>query len=398
MNNETLKEMTRQIMPWLIEIRRDFHMHPELGRREFRTQEKIMQYLNEMGIEHYKIAGTGLVGMIEGKEGGNVVALRADIDALPMQEKNEVSYKSQNDGVMHACGHDAHTTILLGAAKILNGMRKQFCGKVKLFFQPDEEGSGGAEVMVKEGCMDNPTVDYVLGLHVMGYLQTGQIEIRYGKLNASADSVQIIVRGKSAHGAYPEKGADAIVAAAHIITALQTLVSRNISPLNPVALSFGKISGGTAGNALAEEVAIGGTLRTLDPETRLYCKNRLEEIAEKTAAALGACVDVRVYFGYKALINNDEIVRVIEQTGAEMLGKENVVYKEFPSLGAEDFSYFLDKAKGAFYHLGCGNKSKNITAMIHNSSFDIDEDCLGVGVQMQAANALKLLSRKKNQE
>ncbi|HRS00539.1 MAG TPA: amidohydrolase, partial [Candidatus Sumerlaeia bacterium] len=142
----------------------------------------------------------------------------------------------------------------------------------------------------------------------------------------------------------------------------------------------------------------GGTLRTLDPETRLYCKNRLEEIAEKTAAALGACVDVRVYFGYKALINNDEIVRVIEQTGAEMLGKENVVYKEFPSLGAEDFSYFLDKAKGAFYHLGCGNKSKNITAMIHNSSFDIDEDCLGVGVQMQAANALKLLSRKKNQE
>jgi len=398
MNNETLKEMTRQIMPWLIEIRRDFHMHPELGRNEFRTQEKIMQYLNEMGIEHYKIAGTGLVGMIEGKEGGNVVALRADIDALPMQEKNEVSYKSQNDGVMHACGHDAHTTILLGAAKILNGMRKQFCGKVKLFFQPDEEGSGGAEVMVKEGCMDNPTVDYVLGLHVMGYLQTGQIEIRYGKLNASADSVKIIVRGKSAHGAYPEKGVDAIVAAAHIITALQTLVSRNISPLNPVALSFGKISGGTAGNALAEEVAIGGTLRTLDPETRLYCKNRLEEIAEKTAAALGACVDVRVYFGYKALINNDEIVKVIEQTGAEILGKENVVYKEFPSLGAEDFSYFLDKAKGAFYHLGCGNKSKNITAMIHNSSFDIDEDCLGVGVQMQAANALKLLSRKKNQE
>ena len=398
MNNETLKEMTRQIMPWLIEIRRDFHMHPELGRNEFRTQEKIMQYLNEMGIEHYKIAGTGLVGMIEGKEGGNVVALRADIDALPMQEKNEVSYKSQNDGVMHACGHDAHTTILLGAAKILNGMRKQFCGKVKLFFQPDEEGSGGAEVMVKEGCMDNPTVDYVLGLHVMGYLQTGQIEIRYGKLNASADSVKIIVRGKSAHGAYPEKGVDAIVAAAHIITALQTLVSRNISPLNPVALSFGKISGGTAGNALAEEVAIGGTLRTLDPETRLYCKNRLEEIAEKTAAALGACVDVRVYFGYKALINNDEIVKVIEQTGAEILGKENVVYKEFPSLGAEDFSYFLDKAKGAFYHLGCGNKSKNITAMIHNSSFDIDEDCLGVGVQIQAANALKLLSRKKNQE
>lgn len=398
MNNEAIKEMTQLLMPWLVEVRRDFHAHPELGRREFRTQEKIMQYLSEMGIEHRKIAGTGLVGIIEGGAGGNVVALRADIDALPMQEKNDVPYKSQNEGVMHACGHDAHTTILLGAAKILSGMRDEFCGKVKLFFQPDEEGSGGAEVMVNEGCMENPTVDYVLGLHVMAYLQTGQIEIRYGKLNASADSVKIIVHGKSAHGAYPEKGVDTIVAAAHIITALQTLVSRNTSPLNPVVLSLGKISGGTAGNVLAEEVTIGGTLRTLDQETRLYCKSRIEEIAENTAAAFGARAEVRVHFGYQALINNDEIVKIVEETGGELLGENNVLHKEFPSLGAEDFSYFLDKAKGAFYHLGCGNKSKNITAMIHNSSFDIDEDCLVVGVQMQAANALKLLSRKKNQE
>ncbi len=394
MNIEAIRNKIREIQPWLVEVRRDFHAHPELGRKEFRTQQKIEEYLAQSDIAHRKIAETGLVGLIEGKSAGKIVALRADIDALPTVEKSAAPYRSQNEGVMHACGHDAHTTILLGAARILAGMKDEFAGGVKLLFQPDEEGDGGAERMVQEGCMENPVVDYVLGLHVMTYLETGTMEIRYGKLNASSDSVTVVVRGKSAHGAYPEKGVDAIVASAHVIAALQTLASRSISPLNSAVLSFGKIAGGHVENALAEEVRLSGTLRTLDKETRALCKARIEEIATHTAQALGATAEVRISPGYQPLINNDEVVRVIEETGAELLGRENVFHKEFPSLGVEDFSYFLDRAKGAFFHIGCGNKARGITAPNHNSSFDIDEDCLAVGVLLQVANTLKLLGAR----
>ena len=391
MDIDTIRKITQRIHPWMKEIRRDFHTYPELGKKEFRTQEKICQYLEEMRIPWEKKAGTGIVGFIQGKSSGKLVGLRADIDALPMQEKNDVSYRSKNDGVMHACGHDAHAAILLGAARVLNELKAAFSGGVKLFFQPDEEGEGGAEIMVKEGCMENPKVDYVLGLHVMAYLETGVVEIRYGKFNAASDSLVIKVFGKSAHAAYPEKGVDAIVASAYMIAALQTLVSRNISPVNSVVLSFGKISGGEVENSLASEVTLTGTLRTLDRETRQFCKTRIEEIAVKTAQAFGANAEINISPGYEPLINNDEVVKVIIETGAELLGKQNIVFKEFPSLGVEDFSYFLDKAKGAFYHIGCGNKTQNITAPNHNSSFDIDEDCLQIGVQLQVINTLKLL-------
>jgi amidohydrolase len=391
MNTEAIRQAAARIQPWLVEVRRDFHMHPELGKNEFRTRDKILGYLKEMGIPCQEIAGTGVIGLIEGKSPGKVVALRADIDALPMQEKNDVPYKSQNAGVMHSCGHDAHAAIQLGAARVLSDLRSEFSGAVKLFFQPDEEGSGGAQPMVQEGCMENPTVDHVLGLHVMSYLETGVMEIRYGKLNAASDRVQITIHGKSAHGAYPEKGIDAITAAAHVVTALQTLVSRNISPLNSAVLSFGKIAGGEVGNALAEEVMLTGTLRTLDTDTRKFCKSRIEEIASKTAEALGARAEVRITSGYAALINHDEVVKVVEETGIELLGRDNVVHKEFPSLGVEDFSYFLEKARGAFFHLGCGNKAKGLTAPNHNNAFDIDEDCLRIGVELQVVTTLRLL-------
>ena len=391
MNVEAIREAAARIQPWLVEVRRDFHMHPELGRKETGTQEKIRAHLQDMEIAHRPIAGTGVLGIIEGKPGGKVVALRADIDALPIREKNDVVYKSRNDDVMHACGHDAHAAILLGAARVLNDMKPQLPGSVKLFFQPDEEGNGGAEPMIREGCMENPDVDYVLGLHVMSYLETGSMEIRYGKLNAASDSVAVTICGKSAHGAYPDKGIDAITAAAHVVTALQTLVSRNVSPLNSVVLSFGRIVGGEAGNALAEEVTLTGTLRTLDADTRQFCWNRIEEIAGKTAEAFGARAEVRIRSGYAALINHDDVVRIVEETGRELLGSGNVVHKEFPSLGAEDFSYFLEKAPGAFFHLGCGNKARGLVAPLHSSSFDLDENCLQLGVELQVVNALKLL-------
>lgn len=379
----------------LVEIRRDFHKNPELSENEFRTQAKIREYLDSWGIENYECAQTGVVGIIRGKEPGNTVGLRADIDALPITEKNNTIYCSVNTGVMHACGHDAHTTILLGVGKIIKEMEASLKGNVKLFFQPAEETIGGAMRMVKEGCMKNPTVDFILGLHVMPYVEVGKVELKYGKLNASTDNVKIIIKGKTAHGAYPEKGIDSIVIAGHIITALQSIVSRNISPLNSLVLSLGRINGGIKDNVIANEVIISGTLRTLDEESRTFAKNRINDIVTKTAAAFGGEGIPLFYEGYKALINNNDVVDIIKENSEKLLGSENVVYKEFPSLGAEDFSYFSDVAKGAFFHLGCGNIEKGITAPIHTENFDIDEKCLKIGVELQVLNVLSLLNKER---
>lgn len=387
-----IKNKVNEIFEEVINIRRDFHMNPELSQQEIRTQQKIMSYLKSWGIEYTSCAETGVVGLIKGSY-GKTIALRADIDALPIKEKCDVSYASKNPKVMHACGHDAHTSILLGVAKILKQMESELQGNIKLFFQPAEETIGGADRMVKEGCMKNPDVDYVLGLHVMPYIETGMVELKYGKLNASTDEVKITVNGKSAHGAYPDNGIDAIMIAGHVITAVQSLVSRNISPLNSVVLTLGKINGGVKDNVIADEVVMTGTLRTLDSETRNYAKQKINEIVSNIAAAFGGTAKAEFHEGYRALINHDEVVDVIKENAEKILGKENIVFKEFPSLGAEDFSYFLDECKGAFFHLGCGNKKKGITAAIHTENFDIDEECLKIGIQLQVENVLSLLNK-----
>jgi len=391
-----IKNRINEIFEELVEMRRDFHKNPELSQHEFRTQKKIQDYLNNLEIENYICAETGVVGVIRGKHKGKTVGLRGDIDALPINEKNNQPYCSVNHGVMHACGHDAHTTILLGVGKLMKELadsEESFSGNVKLFFQPAEETIGGGERMVKESCMLNPTVDYVLGLHVMPYIDAGKVELKYGKLNASTDSIKIVLKGKSAHGAYPDKGIDAIVIAGNVITSLQTIVSRNISPLNSVVISLGKISGGVKDNVIADEVTITGTLRALDDETREYAKKRIYDVVGNTAVAYGGEGTVEFYDGYQSLINNDEIVDVIKENAEKILGKENVVYKEFPSLGAEDFSYFSDAAKGGFFHLGCGNSIKGITSPIHTEHFDIDEECLKVGVLLQVKNILSLFNK-----
>lgn len=385
-----------EIFDELVQIRRDFHMNPELSQQEFRTQKKIQDYLNEWGIENYVCAETGVVGLIKGKNPGKTIGIRADIDALPINEKSNHSYCSLNEGVMHACGHDAHTTVLLGVAKVMKEMadsEESINGNVKLLFQPAEETIGGAQRMVQEGCMLNPTVDFVLGLHVMAYIEAGMVELKYGKLNASTDSIKISLKGTSAHGAYPDKGIDAIAMAGSVITSLQTIVSRNISPLNSVVISLGRISGGVKDNVIADEVNITGTLRALDDDTRNYTKQRIRDIVTNTANAYGGQGTVNFHDGYQALINNDEVVDVVKENAERLLGKENVVFKEFPSLGAEDFSYFSDVAKGAFFHLGCGNKERGITSLIHTDTFDIDEECLKTGVLLQVENVLSLLKK-----
>lgn len=390
-----LQENIQAITQEMIDIRRTLHRCPELGTQEHETHKMICSLLDQWGIPHQDIADTGILGIIQGGKPGNVVGIRADIDALPLQEDRDRPYCSRNDGVMHACGHDVHTTILLGVAKLCKELGNDLPGTVKLFFQPAEETIGGGERMVQQGCCKNPDVDYTIGLHVQPYMDVGTVEMRYGQLNASCDTVHITVQGKAGHGAYPERGVDAIVAAAGVISGLQTFVSRNISPLNNAVLTIGTIQGGAKSNIVADEVKMTGTLRTLDPETRLFAKDRITAIAQGIAAGYGCTAQVEVEWGYAALINTDAVVDVMKAKAEELLGREHVLMKQFPSLGGEDFSYFIDGSKkgGAFYHLGCGNSAKGVTAALHNQQFDVDEACIPLGIRLQMEFLLELLEK-----
>lgn len=381
-----------EIFPELIEIRRDLHMYPEISENEYRTCNKICEYLEKWNIEHVKgVAETGVVAIIRGKKEGKTIGARADIDALPIEESNDLPFKSVNEGVMHACGHDIHTAIHLGVAKIFKEMEEELEGNIKIFFQPAEETVGGANRMIQEGYLKDPDVDYILALHVTPHLDVGEIELKYGKTNAATNEFYIKIDGKSGHAAYPESTVDSIVVAGYIITALQSLVSRNISPLESVVLTLGRINGGTKNNIITGEVIISGTLRTLTPETRIYTKNRIKEIVESTAKAHGARGTVDFEEGYPSLINDDGVVKLLKEIGEDTLGKDNVKIKELPSMGADDFAFFLEKLKGAYYYLGSGNREKGWTASIHNEDFMVDEECIKVGVLMQMKTMMRLL-------
>lgn len=376
----------------LVEIRRDFHMHPELSEKEFRTSDKICEYLDRWGIEYKRgFAGTGVVAIVRGRTPGKTVAARADIDALPIKEETNLSFKSINEGVMHACGHDIHTTIHLGVAKLFKEIEEKLKGNLVIFFQPAEETIGGAKIMIEDGSLDILRPDYILALHVMPYLDAGNIELKHGSMNAASNEFSIKVKGRSSHAAYPEKSVDAIVTAGYIITSLQTLVSRNTSPLNPIVLTLGQIKGGNKNNIIAEELVMSGTLRTLNTETRDFAKKRIKEIAESTAKAHGATVEIRFGEGYPALINDDEVVNVLHETAVKVLGEHKVKFKELPSMGSDDFSYFLEETKGAYYNLGCGNQANGWTAPIHSGNFIVDEECIKTGVLLQTEFLLELL-------
>lgn len=270
-------------------------------------------------------------------------------------------------------------------------MEDELEGNIKIFFQPAEETIGGAKRMIEEGCLENPSVDYVTSLHLMPYMDVGNIELKYGKLNAATNEFTIRIIGKSGHAAYPDKSVDAIVIAGYMITVLQTIVSRNTSPLNQVVVTLGQINGGTKNNVIAGEVIMSGTLRTLDQDTRIYAKNRIREIAEDTAKIYGGSASVEFEEGYPALINNDEVVDILRETAGSILGDDKVQIKEFPSMGADDFSFFCEETKGAYYNLGCGNKAKGWIAPIHTGDFMVDEECIKIGVILQTKVLIKLL-------
>lgn len=396
MDQKMLFERVEALYPWLKEVRRDFHQNPELGMEEYRTRDKIAAYLKEMGIEvQTGIANTAVVGLIRGGNPGKTIALRADMDALPMQDEKDVPYKSAIDGKMHACGHDAHMTILLGAAKLLSEMKDQLDGNVKLLFQPAEETVGGAKPMIEQGVLENPKVDGVLGLHMSTEEYTGQIGIRYGQMNASSDSIKIILHGESTHGAYPHSGVDTIVMAGQVITALQSIVSRNVDPRDSAVVTIGTIQGGTKQNIIANRVEMTGTVRTLDPKTRRKVIDRIEKVVTQVAAAMGGKGEVLREEGYTALMNDDCMVNLVRNTGRALLGERNVIEVKHASLGVEDFAYFAAAVPGAFFKLGCRNEEKQIVYDGHTTLFDIDEEALKIGVAMQVGNVLRFLEKNR---
>lgn len=387
MNMTDIAALAHQQESWVIGMRRRLHRIPEDGFREFKTQQVIMDALDEIGIP-YTTERTWVVGLIEGAYPGETVAIRADMDALPIEEPEGCPFRSEHPGMMHACGHDAHTAIALGAGRLLYGLRDRLHGRVKLLFQPAEETVGGAEPMVAAGVMENPHVDRVYGLHVMPYLPVGQVETRSGTLNASTDTVRLTIRGRSGHGAYPEQGTDAIVCAAQVITALQSIVARNVSPLQSAVLTIGMIEGGTAQNIICDAVHMRGTLRTANAALRTAMKQRIADIAGGVASAMGCTAETEIIPGYAALVNDSAEAARVRRVARALLGAENVLDKEAPSMGGEDFSFFGDCAPGAFYHIGCSRADELPAPPLHSRDFHLDEGCLAIGVMMHAALVL----------
>jgi amidohydrolase len=377
----------------VVSFRTHLHAHPELSYQEYNTAKFIAKQLLSFGIQvHEGIAGTGVVAIIEGKNPTKkIIALRADIDALPIQEINSKEYKSTNKGVMHACGHDVHTASLLGTAKILNQIKSQFEGSVKLIFQPGEEKNpGGASIMIKEGVLENPAPSAILGQHVFPLLPVGKIGFREGKYMASSDEIYLRVVGKGGHGATPELTIDPVVIASHIIIALQQIISRNASPKHPTVLTFGKITADGATNIIPDEVNIAGTFRALDERWREEGLRKIKKMAESIAEGMGGECEVDIHHGYPCLENDPMLTRSIKQAAEEYVGEENVVDIDL-TLGSEDFAYYSQVIPASFYRLGTRNESKGITSYVHTPTFDIDEDALTLAPGLMAWMAIAQL-------
>lgn len=391
MTKEKVTQLADNIYPEVVRLRRTIHANPELAFEEHETSKLVAETLEKLGAEvRSGVAKTGVVATIKGKKGsGKVIGLRADMDALPIAEATGLEFASKNPGKMHACGHDAHTAIGLGAAMILSELRDEFAGEVRILFQPSEERNpGGAPFMIADGALDG--VDEIYGLHVIAQHDAGTVGFCEGEMMASADELYITIKGKSAHGARPQFGVDPIVTAAQVITALQTLVSRNLDPFSQGVITIGSIHGGFAPNIIPEEVKLVGTLRAMTSEWREFAHKRVLEIVEGVCTAMGATCEVVIDKGYPMLKNDPSKTHFAEDAARELFGNDRV-FKAERLMGAEDFAYYLEKVPGTFYRLGIRNTVKGITADIHNDHFTIDESALKTGVAMQAYLALKSL-------
>lgn len=375
-------------------MRRDFHMHPELGFQEVRTAGIVAKELQSLGLEVSTGVGkTGVVAVIEGRKPGPVLLLRADMDALPIVEDTGAEYASQNHGVMHACGHDGHTAILLTVAKMLNKVRDELPGSIKLVFQPAEEGMGGAEGMIKDGVMDGPKVDYALGLHLWNEKPVGWLGIAAGPYMAGADEFKILLTGKGGHGAQPHTTADPIVAGAHIISALQTIVSRNVAPIDTAVVSVTTFHGGHAFNVIPQTAEMTGTIRTFKPEVRERTLRRFEEIVSGVAQSLGCTADVQLFHTAPAVINDASITAIVQQAAGSILPAHHIDANNMATMGSEDFAAFLNHAPGAFFFVGSANPQRGLNYSHHHPKFDVDEAALPQAAALMAQAAVAVLSQ-----
>ncbi len=383
---DKIKQLASEYFAEIQEIRRHLHQHPELSMQEEQTAKFIMNKLDSFGISYQSgIAKNGIVALIHGKMGGDkVVALRADMDALPIEESNDLFYKSINPGVMHACGHDAHMASLLGTAKILQNTREHWGGTVKLIFQPSEESyPGGASLMIGEGVLQNPAPQSIFGQHVAPQIEAGKVGIRTGKYMASTDEVYLTVKGKGGHAATPHLTIDPVLIASHIVVALQQIVSRNNTPWNPAVLSFGRVIGDGRMNVIPDKVTLDGTFRTFDENWRVEAHKKIREIAMGVAVSMGGNCDVEIKEGYPFLFNNETLSKNFRKYAADYLGEENIMELDL-AMTAEDFAFYSQKIPACFYRLGTGNKAKGITSNVHTSTFNIDEKALETGIGLMA--------------
>jgi amidohydrolase len=386
-----LSAEVRALGEWTVATRRDLHRHPELGFRESRTATLVADVLRQAGLEvRTGVAITGVVGLLRGAHPGRTLLVRADMDALPLPEEGDAPYRSEVAGVMHACGHDGHVAMALGAALVLAGMRQRLHGNVKFCFQPAEEGPGGAERMIAEGVLSEPAVDAAVGIHLWNWLDCGQVGIGRGPVMAAADGFELVVEGVGGHGAYPHQTVDPVLVAAHIVAAAQAVVSRAVAPLDAAVLSFGTITAGHAFNIIPRVATLSGTLRSFREEVRDLLPRRLREVAEGVAAAFGARVQFRFQPGYPPTVNDPALSAFVAEAVAPIFGADRVIEPE-PSMGGEDMSYYLRQVPGVFLFLGSRNRERGLDAPHHSPYFDFDEAALGAGTEVFVRIALSFL-------
>lgn len=382
---QQIKKLAKKYAPEFISIRHHLHANPELSYQEFETSKFIQQQLTALNIPFEIKATSGVIGLLKGKNPEKrVVALRADMDALPITEQNDIPYKSTNPGVMHACGHDVHSSCLLGAAKILSELKHEWEGTVKLIFQPGEEKNpGGASILIKEGVLENPVPKNIFGMHVHTTLEKGKLSFRSGMVMASADEIYITIKGNGGHAASPHLTADTILIASNLIVSLQQLISRNNSPFNPSVLSITSIHGGNTTNVIPSEVKLMGTFRAMNEEWRYKAHELIKNMATQIVQSMGAEIDLKIDVGYPSVLNNEALTVAARKTAESFIGEENVEETEL-RMGAEDFAFYSHKIPGCFFRLGTANISKGITAGVHTPKFNIDEDAIEIGMGMMA--------------
>jgi amidohydrolase len=382
---ERIKALAKEYASEFIDVRQHLHAHPELSYQEFETSKFVQAKLNDLGIPYEIKATTGVVGLIKGKNPGKrIVALRADMDALPIKEENNVPYRSKNEGVMHACGHDVHTTCLLGAAKILNNTKDEWEGTVKLIFQPGEEKNpGGASLMIRDGVLNDPTPSSIFGLHVHPGLAVGKMSFRSGKVMASADELYFTIKGKGGHAASPHLCIDPILIASHLIISLQQVISRNNNPHNPSVLSITAFNGGTTTNVIPNEVKLKGTFRAMDEEWRFKAHELIRTMTTNIVQSMGGEAELLIDVGYPSVYNNESLHDATWQKAIQYVGAQNVETTE-KRMGAEDFGYYTQQIPGCFFRLGVMNEAKGITSGVHTPTFNIDESAIETGMGMMA--------------